>query len=120
MTLEATNQSKESTLGVIKNASLHIGPIEAHLQIQVINRAPFDLLLGHPFFCLLSSILRDFPDGEQSLEICDPNSGCQLLILTHPRHCLYQHPQFINPEDEAEYFACQECHCCLDIGEQGF
>ncbi|KIO07244.1 hypothetical protein M404DRAFT_136304 [Pisolithus tinctorius Marx 270] len=82
MTLEAANQSKESTLGVIENATLRIGNVEAHLQIQVVDRTPFDLLLGRPFFCLLSSVLHDFPDGEQSLEICDPNSGKQVLILT--------------------------------------
>ncbi|KAI6044152.1 hypothetical protein EDC04DRAFT_2561820, partial [Pisolithus marmoratus] len=94
--------------------------IEAHLQIQVVDRAPFDLLLGCPFFCLLSSILRDFPDGEQSLEIRDPNSGCQLLIPTRPCHHLYQYPRFVNPEDEVEYSAHQEGCRHLDMGEQGF
>ncbi|KAI5982184.1 hypothetical protein EDC04DRAFT_2513152, partial [Pisolithus marmoratus] len=58
------------------------------LQIQVVDQAPFNLLLGRPFFFLLSSILCDFPNGEQSLEIHDPNSGQQLLVPTCPRHCL--------------------------------
>ncbi|KAI6004749.1 hypothetical protein EDD15DRAFT_2359531 [Pisolithus albus] len=102
MTLEVANQSKESTLGVIENASLRIGPVEAHLQIQVVDRAPFDLY------------------GEQSLEIRDPNTRRQLLILTRPRHRLHHQSRFVNAEDEAEYFSRQEYCCHLEGADQGF
>ncbi|KAI6138988.1 hypothetical protein BKA82DRAFT_4365377 [Pisolithus tinctorius] len=120
MTLEAANQSKESTLGVIENATLCIGNIEAHLQIQVIDCAPFDLLLGQPFFCLLSSILHDFPDGEQSLEISNPNSGKQVLIPTQPHNKLQPLPCFINSEDKEDFFVQKQMCRHMNPPEQGF
>ncbi|KIO07170.1 hypothetical protein M404DRAFT_50750, partial [Pisolithus tinctorius Marx 270] len=80
--LEAANKSCAHTLGVMEDARLKIGPLEVFLQIQVIENAPFDLLLGCPFFCLLSSVMCDFPNREQLVELCDPNTGQMVLIPT--------------------------------------
>lgn len=55
-TLEAANKSKEDTLGVVENARLKVRGMEFHLQIHVVGDAPFDILLGQPFFALVSCI----------------------------------------------------------------
>ncbi|KAG6327727.1 hypothetical protein ID866_11363 [Astraeus odoratus] len=59
--LEATNKSKEETLGIVENACLKIGGMEFKLQIHVVGDTPFDLLLGHPFFftCQLCYLRSD-------------------------------------------------------------
>ena len=65
MTMSNTNTSTESTIGVVKNLALDFGAGEVYLQVQVVPRANFDLLLGRPFQCLLSAKTDDFPDGSQ-------------------------------------------------------
>ena len=46
MTMSNANTSTESTLGVVENLCLDIGASEICLQVQVVPRANFDLLLG--------------------------------------------------------------------------
>ena len=46
MTMSNTNTSTESTLGVVENLHLDFGAGEICLQVQVVPRANFDLLLG--------------------------------------------------------------------------
>ena len=56
--------------------------MEFHLQIQVVGDAPFDLLLGHPFFMLASCVTCNKISGEQSVALTDPNSRMQQLLPT--------------------------------------
>ena len=46
MTMSNANTSTESTLGVVENLHLDFGASEICLQVQVVLRANFDLLLG--------------------------------------------------------------------------
>ena len=75
MTMSNANTSTESTLGIVENLRLDFGAGKICLQVQVVLRANFDLLLGQPFHCLLSASTEDFPDGSQTITLCDPNSG---------------------------------------------
>ena len=75
MTMSNTNTSTESTLGIVENLCLDFSAGEFCLQLQVLPRANFDLLLGQPFHCLLSASTEDFPDGSQTITLCDPNLG---------------------------------------------
>ena len=69
MTMSNANASMESTLGVVENLRLDFGAGEVCLQVQVVSRANFDLLLGRPFHCLLSASTKDFPDGSLSITL---------------------------------------------------
>ena len=75
MTMSNANTSTESTISVVENLCLDFGASEVLLQVQVVPRANFDLLLGRPFHCLLSASTKDFPDGSQTIMLWDPNSG---------------------------------------------
>ena len=75
MMMANANTSTESPLGIVENLCLDFGDGEICLQVQVVPRANFDLLLGRPFHCLLSASTEDFPDGSQTITLCDPNSG---------------------------------------------
>ena len=82
MTMSNANTSTESTIGVVKNLTLDFGAGEVYLQVQVVPRTNFDLLLGCPFQCLLSMKTNDFPDSSQLITLHDLNSGKAYKILT--------------------------------------
>ena len=75
MTMSNANTSTKSTLSVVENLCLDFCASEICLQVQVVLRANFDLLLGRPFHCLLSTSTEDFLDGSQTIMLRDPNSG---------------------------------------------
>jgi hypothetical protein len=75
MTMSSANTSTYATLGVLENLALNFGPGEVCVQVQVLARANFDLLLGRPFHCLMSATTNDYPDGNQDITLHDPNSG---------------------------------------------
>ncbi|KIJ08982.1 hypothetical protein PAXINDRAFT_58253, partial [Paxillus involutus ATCC 200175] len=82
MHMQSVNKSSDSTIGVIKNLGLDLGVGELYLQVQVIPKAPFHILLGRPFHCLMSATTEDFPDGKQLLTLRDPNTGKRYKIPT--------------------------------------
>ena len=84
MTMSSANTTTDSTLGVLENLTLDFGPGEICLQVQIIARANFDLLLGRPFHCLMSTTTNDFPDGDQTLTLRDPNTRKEYKLPTHP------------------------------------
>ena len=102
-TLEAANKSKEDTLGVIENVRLKLRSMEFRLQIQVVGDAPFDVLLGRPFFVLASCVTCDKILGKQSVALTDPNLGMQQLLPTQQRGRPSHEPRFIRTIDADEY-----------------
>lgn len=85
MTMESANQSKDQTLGLLQNLKFEFGPVELILHVQVVNKAPFDVLLGHPFFALLECSTKDYSDGDQHIMLTDPNSREIVTIPTRER-----------------------------------
>jgi len=49
MIMESANNTRNPTLGVVQNVRLSFGPITLTLHIQVVDYAPFEVLLGRPF-----------------------------------------------------------------------
>ncbi|KAG1811328.1 hypothetical protein EV424DRAFT_1542549 [Suillus variegatus] len=89
LNMELVNTNKDATLGVIKNVSLNFGGGLLYFQVQVIPRASFEILLGHPFFKLTTCRTFDLPDGEQDILVTDPNTHKELhiLMLQWVKHC---------------------------------
>ncbi|KAG1850266.1 hypothetical protein C8R48DRAFT_778243 [Suillus tomentosus] len=84
LNMESVNTSHDTTLGVIENVPLDFGAGPLYFQVQVIERATFEVLLGRPFFKLTSCRTFDLPDGEQDLILTDPNACKELRIPTLP------------------------------------
>ena len=84
MTMSSANSSTNATLGVLENLPLNFRSGEVCLQVQVLARANFDLLLGRPFHCLMSATTDDFPDGRQNIMHRDPNSRKEYKLPTRP------------------------------------
>ena len=96
ITMESANLSSNQTIGLAHNVKITLGPIDLYLQVQIVNDAPYEVLMGRPFFCLTSAVTRDYPDGRQDLTIHDPNSGRRFLIPTFKR--------IHRPRDVPEHF----------------
>ncbi|KAG2061354.1 hypothetical protein BDR06DRAFT_854018, partial [Suillus hirtellus] len=73
LNMESVNTSHDATLGVIENIPLDFDAGPLYFQVQVIERATFEVLLGCPFFKLTSCCTFDLPDREQDLILTDPN-----------------------------------------------
>ncbi|KAJ8594385.1 hypothetical protein M405DRAFT_703794, partial [Rhizopogon salebrosus TDB-379] len=82
MTMESANTNKDATLGVIENLGFDFGAGEIRLQVQVIEHANFDVLLGRPFYAHTSCKTQDFINGDQNLMLSDPNTGKEITIAT--------------------------------------
>ena len=85
MMMEAANKTKSATMGLLENLQVTIGPVELCLQVQVMKDAPYDMLLGRPFYSLAECVTKDFSSGEQYLTMRDPNSGREITVPTRNR-----------------------------------
>jgi hypothetical protein len=69
--MEAANSTITETHGCLCN--IHF-TFDIYLQVQVMPNAPYDILLGHPFYALTEWITKDFANGDQHLTVMDPNT----------------------------------------------
>ncbi|KIO06308.1 hypothetical protein M404DRAFT_24589 [Pisolithus tinctorius Marx 270] len=83
--MEAMNQSKDETLGLVRDASLRIGPAEV------------------PFLCTIRARTQDYRNGQQTLEFTDPETEKRIQISLQPRRSLTQFPQFRDTVLQREY-----------------
>jgi hypothetical protein len=77
--MEAANSTITKTHGCLRN--IHF-TFDIYLQVQVMLDAPYDILLGHPFYALTECITKDFANGDQHLTVTDPNTQQCITIPT--------------------------------------
>ncbi|KAF9643509.1 hypothetical protein BDM02DRAFT_3104313, partial [Thelephora ganbajun] len=83
--MESANSGTTTTLGLVENYPVHLGPVTIYLQIQVIEDAPFEVLLGRPFFDVTSCSEVSSSGGSHEIRIRDPKTGTPYVFATHPR-----------------------------------
>ena len=84
LTMESVNTSTNETLGVVENLPLDFGTGDMLFQVQIVETANFDVLLGRPFHTLTSCKTEDSPCGDQDITLIDPNTGKMIRIPTEP------------------------------------
>jgi hypothetical protein len=84
--LTSANASHNDSIGRLANLRFTIGEIDFYLQVQVMEDTAYEVLLGRPFMKLMNCITQDYPDGNQTLTITDPNTGKSVIIPT-VEHC---------------------------------
>ena len=94
--LEAANNSTSYTLGMIQDLPVTLGTVTVLLQVQVVRDAPFEVLLGRPFFDVLNAREISRTGGSHLLEIRDPVDDTPYLFHTRPRQ---QYRQQANSPD---------------------
>ena len=85
MTMESANSGTNTTLGLIENHPVRIGPVTIYLQIQVVENAPFEVLLGRPFFDVTNCTESSRTGGTHVIEIIDPKTKTPYVFPTQPR-----------------------------------
>ena len=83
--LQSANASTEKTLGLARNVPLRINGVVAYLQLHVVPKTAYKVLLGRPFDVLLSTTIHNKRNGDQMLTIEDPNTGRALTLPTFAR-----------------------------------
>ena len=85
MTIESASSGKTTSLGLVEDHPVRIGPITVFLQIQVVDSAPFEVLLGRPFFDITSCREISHQGGNHEIHLKDPKSGEDYVFPTRPR-----------------------------------
>jgi hypothetical protein len=85
MSMQSANSTTTMTRGIIENHPVQLGPVTIHLQIQVVDTAPFDVLLGRPFFDITSCMEMSTAGGGHHIRIKDPTTGETYDFPTEPR-----------------------------------
>lgn len=83
--LVAANQTCTSTLGKLNNIRVSFGSVTLYLQAQVIEEAPFDILLGQPFFALARAQTSHNVNGKQMITIKDLNTDEIVTLVTRQK-----------------------------------
>ncbi|KAF8193472.1 hypothetical protein K438DRAFT_1431096, partial [Mycena galopus ATCC 62051] len=73
--MQSANGSINSSLGLARNVPFRIADITLYLQVHILRNPAYDVLLGRPFDILTQSIVRNFANEDQTITICDPNTG---------------------------------------------
>ncbi|THU96471.1 hypothetical protein K435DRAFT_664407 [Dendrothele bispora CBS 962.96] len=83
--MQSANGQLQPTKGLIRNVPFEFGGLTIYLQCHVIEKPPYQVLLGRPFDTLTESTIKNFPDGEQEVTITCPNTGNKMTVSTFPR-----------------------------------
>jgi hypothetical protein len=103
LNMQSANGELDRSLGLAHNVACRIADITLYLQIHVIRSPAYDILLGRPFDVLTESLVKNYVNEDQTITICDPNSGRRATIPTvprgPPRHHSFAppHPTIKNP-----------------------
>ena len=85
MVMESANKTKDETMGLLQDLKITIGGYDFYLQVQVVRDAPYEMLLGRPFFTLTQATHRHFDNGESRLTLLDPNTHDRITFPTRVR-----------------------------------
>ena len=103
--MESANSGTTMTLGLLENHPVKLGPITIFLQIQVIDNAPFEVLLGRPFFNVISCSEVSSHGGKHEIHVKDPKTGTPYRFATEPQPCKIQ--RVTNKHSQASVNFCQ-------------
>ncbi|THU87698.1 hypothetical protein K435DRAFT_681225, partial [Dendrothele bispora CBS 962.96] len=81
--MQSANRQLQPTKGLIQN--FEFGGLTIYLQCHVIEKPPYQVLLGRPFDTLTESTIKNFPDGEQKVTITYHNTENKMTVSTFPR-----------------------------------
>ncbi|KAJ2934660.1 hypothetical protein H1R20_g2455, partial [Candolleomyces eurysporus] len=86
LTMESANTTTSDTKGLIPNLKVTIGGCDFYLQVQVVDNASYDMLLGRPFHVLTEAMVRHFKNGDATATLTDPNTGAIITVPTKARN----------------------------------
>lgn len=85
LNMQSANGTVDQSLGLARNVPFLIGNLTFYMQVHIIRAPAYDILFGRPFDVLSQSVVRNFANEDQTITICDPNTGQTATIPTLPR-----------------------------------
>lgn len=85
LTMETASASTSATLGFVDDLPVTLGPVTIRLQVQVVDDAPLEVLLGRPFFDRMNCTETSRLGGEYEICIRDPKTGVRYAFATSLR-----------------------------------
>jgi hypothetical protein len=85
LTMESANGTRNNTSGLIPRIKFTLGSVILWCPVQVVETAPFEMLLGRPFMAVSQAITKDFYNGNMEITLTDPESGEVVTVPTHVR-----------------------------------
>ncbi|KXN91242.1 hypothetical protein AN958_01673 [Leucoagaricus sp. SymC.cos] len=83
--MQSANGQITKTCGLAKNIPFNFGNVTIHLQVHVIEQAPYRVLLGRPFDVITESQIANSTERHQFISITDPNTGECASLSTYPQ-----------------------------------
>ncbi|KDR71355.1 hypothetical protein GALMADRAFT_36636, partial [Galerina marginata CBS 339.88] len=74
ISMESANSQSSLTAGLCENLKMKFGNLELYLQVHVVENAPFEVLVGRPFFIYTECVTCDYADGNQDITLTCPNT----------------------------------------------
>ena len=85
--MESASNHLEKTLGLARNVRFAVAGLEIFLQVHILEKPPYRVLLGRPFDTFTSSTNSTRPDGSSELVLTDPNTKTVAIVPTYKRGC---------------------------------
>ncbi|KXN89226.1 hypothetical protein AN958_05929 [Leucoagaricus sp. SymC.cos] len=73
--MQSANGQIMKTCGLAKNIPFNFGNVTIHLQVHVMEQAPYRVLLGRLFDVITESQIANSTEGHQFISITDLNTG---------------------------------------------
>jgi len=86
MVIESAHETKERTIGLLQDLKITIGGYDFYVQAQVVENAPYELLLGLLLLTYTASTIQHFANGGLHLTLNDPNTGAVITVPSRPRN----------------------------------
>ena len=83
--MQAANNETHWTLGLSRNVPFRFGNIVLYFQVHIMERAPYQVLLGRPFEVLAETVIASKKNGDTHITITDPYTGARATLPTVPR-----------------------------------
>ncbi|KDR73891.1 hypothetical protein GALMADRAFT_1335736 [Galerina marginata CBS 339.88] len=90
ISMESANSQSSLTARLCENLKMKFGNLELYLQVHVVENAPFEVLVGRPFFIYTECVTRDYADGNQDITLTCPNTHTISTFPTLPREKLIE------------------------------
>jgi len=85
MVMESANTTSNDTMGLIPDFKINIGGYDFYVQAQVVEKAPYEILLGRPFFVMTRALIQHFEDEGSHMTMTDPNTKAIISVPTKER-----------------------------------
>ncbi len=85
LNMQSANGTIDPSLGLARNVPFRIGDLTLYMQVHVLRNPAYDILFGRPFDVLTESVIRNYKNEDQTIEVHDPNTGQTVTVPTIPR-----------------------------------